>query len=402
MSLSSYVAFATRVGASDVHLETGLPAAVRVGGRLVSCGEPLGSSRLEAIVDEIVGDDRDEFARQGSHDGSILVGGQRCRTNTFRTSRGHGVALRLLWPAPLGVESLNLHPALARLAQAPRGLVIVSGATSTGKSTTLAALVQEVNRARDAHVLTIESPIEYVYPPGRALIRQREVGRDTPSFEQALVDAMREDPDVVMVGEVRTPAAMRLVLDAAETGHLVLATMHSSTVSDALYRLVSAFPSEVRQGICAQLADVLVAALCQRLVLRPSLGVRVPELELLTATRPARSIVREGQFFKLPSVMQTGRRGGMWTLELYRAWLDARDDWSIPEGLVALGPEDVVEQWRRFVAGAHEAASGEVPAPPPAAPSAGDAAAGGDDVIVISPEDDSLSDILSELEDEAP
>ena len=154
--------------------------------------------------------------------------------------------------------------------------------------------------------MTIESPIEYVFKPHRAYIRQREVGRDTPSFEQALIDAMREDPDVLMVGEMRDPETMRLTLNAAETGHLVLATAHSSTAVEALQRVVAAFPSEIQNSVCAQLADCLVAVVCQRLQFRTDLKIQVPECEVLTPTHSVKNAIRRGEFFKIISSMETG------------------------------------------------------------------------------------------------
>src|SRR5207253_230283 len=173
------------------------------------------------------------------------------------------------------VEKLNLHPDLRKLVARDNGLILVSGPTGCGKSSTLAALIQEINLSEARHIVTIESPIEYSFRPRRAYIRQREVGRDTPSFEQALLDALREDPDVLMVGEMRDPETMRLTLNASETGHLVLATVHSSTCAEALQRVVSAFPAEIQSSVSSQLADCLVAVISQRLRFRADLNIRV-------------------------------------------------------------------------------------------------------------------------------
>src|SRR6202012_2098179 len=184
------------------------------------------------------------------------------------------------------VEKLNLHPDLKKLIRHPHGLILVSGPTGCGKSTTLAALIQEINLSEARHIITIESPIEHSFRPRRAYIRQREVGRDTPSFEQALLDSLREDPDVLMVGEMRDPETMRLTLAAAETGHLVLATVHSSNCAEALQRVVGAFPAEIQNNVAAQLADCLIGGISQRLQFRPNLGLCVPECEILMATLP--------------------------------------------------------------------------------------------------------------------
>jgi len=229
------------------------------------------------------------------------------------------------------IEGLNLHPDFRQLVQPTHGLVVVCGPTGSGKTTTLAALIQEINRGKPRHVVTIENPIEYHLRPQRAFIRQREVGRDTPSFEQALLDALREDPDVLMVGEMRQPRTMQLTLDAAETGHLVLATMHSSSATESLQRIVSAFPPETQASVRAQLADCLSAVLSQRLVYRPDAGLRVAECELLVATDAVRKAVRDGQYFKIHSMMETSAADGMWTFERYGRWLAAKRQWRVPD-----------------------------------------------------------------------
>jgi twitching motility protein PilT len=201
----------------------------------------------------------------------------------------------------------------------------------------MAALIQEINLSRDCHIVTIENPIEYTFRPKQAFIRQREVGRDTPSFEQALQDAMREDPDVLMVGEIRSPETMRLILNASETGHLVLTTMHSATVADAINRLILSFPSEIQSFVSSQLADVLIAVISQRLVFRKDLNLRVPECEILVSNSAVKSMLRKGEIFKLATALETGREDGMWTFERYRNWLASKNNWSFPK----LAPADV-------------------------------------------------------------
>jgi twitching motility protein PilT len=209
-------------------------------------------------------------------------------------------------------------------------LILVSGPTGCGKSTTLAALIQEINLTETRHVITVESPIEHTFRPRRAYIRQREVGRDTPSFEQALLDSLREDPDVLMIGEMRDPESMRLTLNASETGHLVMATVHSSTCAEALQRVASAFPAEIQDSVCAQLADCLVAVVSQRLRYRPDLNIRVPECEILMATNAVRNFIRTRDFFKIVSALETGAEHDMWTFQRYAKWLDSRTNWSLP------------------------------------------------------------------------
>jgi len=236
--------------------------------------------------------------------------------------------VRLLPVIQSTVETLNLHPEIKKVVLSPHGLILLSGPTGCGKSSTMAALLEELNRTEPLHIITIESPIEYLLRPKKAFIRQREVGRDTPSFEQGLLDALREDPDVIMVGEIRDPACMRLTLNAAETGHLVVATVHSSNVAEALQRIILAFPAEIQASISAQLADCLAAVVCQKLRYLPEHNLQVPECEILLGTSTARAVIRNGQFFKIQTVLETSGNEGMWSLERYRAWINARSDWD--------------------------------------------------------------------------
>jgi len=331
MDLEALVGVALENGASDLHLESGLPAALRVRGALRTVGEPLAPRLLLDAARQVIGEDQwPRFVERRSFDLSRTIHGVRCRINILQTSRGIGFAVRLLAPFQATLERLNLHPDLRKLVAAPHGLILVSGPTGCGKSSTLAALIQEINTSETRHIVTIESPIEYTFRPKRAFIRQREVGRDTPSFEQALLDALREDPDVLMVGEMRDPETMRLTLNISETGHLVLATVHSSNCAEALQRVVSAFPAEIQSGVAAQLADCLLAVISQRLRFRPDLNLRVPECEILVASMAVKNFIRTRDFFKIASALETGADHGMWSFQRYRTWLDNRKKWHIP------------------------------------------------------------------------
>jgi len=331
MSFDSLIVAAKRQGASDLHLEAGLPAAIRVRGTLRTVGEPLAGKMLVELAHEVVGTDMwPHFVARRSIDFSRTIGGVRCRINVMHTSRGIGFAVRLLASFQASIERLNLHPELKKLVAHTTGLVLMSGPTGCGKSSTLAALIQEINLAEPRHILTIESPIEYVFRSRRAFIRQREVGRDTPSFEQGLLDALREDPDVLMVGEMREPETMRLTLNAAETGHLVLATVHSGSCAEALQRVVLAFPADIQDNIAAQLADCLVGVVCQRLRFRQDLNLRVPECEILRPTSSVKTFIRNRDFFKLPQALETGADHGMWTFERYQSWMAKRSQWHVP------------------------------------------------------------------------
>ena len=331
MELETLVESAAASGASDLHLEGGMPAALRVRGALRVQGEPIAPKLLTEMARELVGETQwPVFLERRSFDLSRTIRGVRCRINILHTSRGVGMAIRLLSPFQATLEKLNLHPDLKKLVKNTHGLILVSGPTGCGKSSTLAALIQEINLTETRHIVTVESPIEYSFRPRRAYIRQREVGRDTPSFEQALLDALREDPDVLMVGEMRDPETMRLTLSASETGHLVLATVHSSSCAEALQRVASAFPAEIQGAVCAQLADCLVAVISQRLRFRQDLNIRVPECEILVATHAVKSFIRNRDFFKIVTAIETGADNGMWTFQRYVKWLEGRSNFFVP------------------------------------------------------------------------
>ena len=332
MDLESLVSLAQTNGASDLHLESGLPAALRIRGTLRTVGEPIPGKSMLEMARQLLGDDHwQHFLERRSYDMSKTIQGVRCRINVLQSSRGVGFAIRLLASFQATLEKLNLHPDLRKLVTPTNGLILVSGPTGSGKSSTLAALIQEINLSETRHIVTIESPIEYVFRPRKSYIRQREVGRDTPSFEQALLDSLREDPDVLMVGEMRDPETMRLTLSASETGHLVMATVHSSTCAEALQRVVSAFPAEIQSGVSAQLADCLLAVISQRLRFRPEINMRVPECEILMPTNAIKNFIRNRDFFKIISAVETGGEHGMWSFQRYRTWLDNRSKWNNPD-----------------------------------------------------------------------
>lgn len=342
--LETLITKAKSMDASDLHLEAGLPAVLRIRGELQTLGNPVDAGVLLSASRHLVGDKNwPYFVEQCSFDLSANIQGIRCRINVMKTNRGVGLAIRLLSSFQPTLEKLNLHTDLKDIADRPHGLVLISGPTGSGKSSTLAALIQEINLSQSKHIITIENPIEYHFKALKSFIRQREVGRDTPSFSQGLVDALREDPDVLMIGEMREPEIMKLTLNAAETGHLVLSTVHSGSVAEALQRVVSTFPAEAQFGVRAQLADCLLAVVCQRLIFRHELNIRVPECEILFANLTAKSIVRNGKFFKLNDALQTGAIDKMWSFQRYKEWLENRSDWYIRSEYSGSEPVDILK-----------------------------------------------------------
>ena len=328
MSFQEWIRRARALGASDLHAEADGPLIVRVRGRLQSLGETSSAADLQRTGEALLGPDGwAGFLSRGSADVSVEVAEARCRINLFRTVRGIALAVRLLTPSIQDLRSCNLHPDVRRLIEPTTGLVLISGPTGSGKSTTLAALIEEINATQARNIITLESPLEYVHTNRRSLIRQREIPTHSPSFEQAITDALRENPDVLVISEMRTPEVMRLTLNAAETGHLVLATMHSATCAEALTRVCMSFPADLQGSIRAQLADCLVGVLCQRLDFLSHRRMRVPHCELLLGNVGARGTIRAGTFSHLANVIQSGGEEGMWSFDRYGRWIEQRTDW---------------------------------------------------------------------------
>ena len=328
MKLEDLIAIGQKSGASDVHVESGTTLRIRVNGKLRQTSNNVDSDELTSIVKSLLGRKRwNDFLDSGSFDLSKVIQKSRCRINGFKTSRGLGLAIRLLVSKPVSIASLNLNPDLRTILKMKHGLVLFSGPTGSGKSTTMAALIEELNATQARHIISIEQPVEYFFRSNQSLVRQREVGKDTPSFAHALRDSLREDPDVIVVGEMRDQETMRLTLNAAATGHLTFATVHSSSVSEALSRLISAFPPEEQAFIRSQLADSLAAVVCQRLIYRNKIDLRVPECEILFGTSVAKPVIRSGPLSKLDDVVATNAKDHMWSFQRYRQWLNEKTDW---------------------------------------------------------------------------
>lgn len=308
---------AQELKASDVHLSAGMPPLVRVNGALQPLeATALGNAPIRAMIDSVLPESlRRQFSEGAACDFAFGVDGLgRYRANAYRQQRGVALALR---PIPETVPTLAAIEAptiLSSLAAHDHGLVLIVGPTGSGKSTTLAAMVEHVNHTAAKHVLTIEDPIEFVYTPVQSLITQREVGRDTPSFADALKAALREDPDVILLGEMRDLETIRLALTAAETGHLVLATLHTATAAQAVERIVDVFPGSERDLARTLLADVLRAVVAQQLLPSKDGQGRVAAHEVLVGTPAVRNLIREHKGAQLISVMQTGQQQGMQTM----------------------------------------------------------------------------------------
>jgi twitching motility protein PilT len=305
-------------GGTDLLLTAGSPPQIRVHGDLhpVHGAAALTAEDTAALVTELLTPAQSAaFAAQQDHDFSFSWrDAARIRGNAFTQRDQVALALRMIPREVPSLDALGLPPVLGDLATMHQGLILVTGPTGSGKSTTLAALVDRINSRRACHILTIEDPIEYVHDHKRSLVSQREVGTDTPSFPDALRAALREDPDVVLVGEMRDLESIRFALTIAETGHLVLATMHTNDTAQSLSRMIDVFPGDQQAQIRVQLAAALTAVVYQRLVPRVGSGM-VAAYEVLVATPAARNLIKEGKTHQLRNVLVTGQREGMVTLE---------------------------------------------------------------------------------------
>jgi len=304
--------------ASDLHLQVSLPPMLRIDGSLVALtGQgKLSEETVENLVFSLLDEDQKQILlRDKEFDFSFAFGDLgRFRVNAFHERGNLAAAMRLIPNQIRSIEELGLPPVLNKFTSYPRGLVLVTGPTGSGKSTTLAALVNKINEERAAHIITIEDPIEYTHQSRKSVIVQREVHYDTYSFSTALRSSLREDPDVVLIGEMRDLETLAAAITIAETGHLVFATLHTNSASQSIDRMVDVFPPHQQPQVRAQLGNILTAVCSQRLI--PALGGgRVVAAEILVATSAVRNIIREGKNYQLEAVIQTGSEYGMQNMD---------------------------------------------------------------------------------------
>jgi len=305
-------------GASDLHLSAGEVPKLRVDGQLADsdCQQQLGPRETQSLAYSVLTEQQKKrFEQEDELDLSFAVQNlSRFRGNVFRQRGTVAMAIRQIPFEILTFQELNLPPVIAGLAERPRGLVLVTGPTGSGKSTTLAALVDKINRERHGHIVTVEDPIEFVHRHKNCLVNQREVGSDTGSFSTALKYVLRQDPDVILVGEMRDLETVQSALTIAETGHLALATLHTNSAAESINRIIDVFPSHQQDQVRSQLAFVLEGVVTQTLLPRRSGRGRIVACEILIATPAIRALIRDDKVHQIYSAMQTGKKFGMQTL----------------------------------------------------------------------------------------
>lgn len=302
---------AMKLRASDIHIVRGIPIRIRIDGILKNLDENIMTEEdCEAYARELSAS-YDEISKIGELDLAIgTPDGTRCRVNLFRQQGSVSAAIRILNSRIPNLEDLNLPPQVIKFTEYKQGIVLVTGATGAGKSTTLACLLDRINHTQPKHIITLEAPIEYVYIPDQCVINQRDVGLDTRSFEDGLRSILREDPDVILIGEMRDLSTIETALVAAETGHLVFATLHTNSAADTIDRIVKVFPTEQQPQIRMQLSTCLQAVLCQQLLPHQSGRGRVVATEIMTATPAIRNLIREGKTPQIDNAITTSAAEG--------------------------------------------------------------------------------------------
>lgn len=318
MDVTALLTFASQAGASDVHLSSGEPPMIRLHSEMKRLDHPaLSRETVHNMIYDIMNDgQRKSFEERLELDFSFDMGAiGRFRVNVFMQQRGEGVVFRTIPSKILSIEQLGLPPILKRMTDKEKGLILVTGPTGSGKSTTLAAMVDYLNDTFEGHIITIEDPIEFTHRSKKCLVNQRELGSHTYSFSNALRAVLREDPDIILVGEMRDLETIQLAITAAETGHLVFGTLHSPSAPGTVDRVIDVFPAEQQEQIRAQFADSIEAVVTQTLCKKKG-GGRVAALEILVATTAVRNLIREGKNHQIPSAMQVGQKDGMQTMDM--------------------------------------------------------------------------------------
>ena len=318
MDVTELLVFGVEQGASDCHLSAGEPPMIRIHGDLKKLDHPaMSREQVHALIYDIMGDaQRKTFEETHECDFSFEMGTiARFRVNVFLQRKGEGAVFRTIPTKIQTLDELGMPPILRQLCDKEKGLILVTGPTGSGKSTTLAAMVDDLNNTYEGHILTIEDPVEFVHQSKKCLVNQRELGPHTHSFANALRAALREDPDAILVGEMRDLETIQLALTAAETGHIVFGTLHTSSAPKTVDRIIDVFPPSQQSQIRAQFAESIEAVITQTLLKKKG-GGRTAALEIMTGTTAVRNLIREGKIHQIPGTMQVSQKDGMQTMDM--------------------------------------------------------------------------------------
>lgn len=348
MTIVELLKLAHQNKASDVHVTVGVPPVFRINGKLVHVGnvEPLMQDDADKLAFELLTDKQKKLlSEKGELDFSYAISGVgRFRVNVFLQRGSYAIAIR---PIPLDIPSaveLGLPSVLEELAEKKRGLILVTGPTGSGKSTTLATMIDYINRTRKCHILTLEDPIEYLHKHKSSIVNQREIGYDTESYHTALRAALRQDPDVILIGEMRDLETISIAVTAAETGHLVLATLHTIGAVSTVDRVIDVFPSGQQQQVRIQLGSVLQGVVSQQLVKRADGSGRVGAFEIMLCNQAVRNLIREGKSHQLMSSIQTGRKYGMMSMDASLVDLYKKDIITVEDAMAHAVDKDFIKR----------------------------------------------------------
>ncbi|MBZ2173727.1 type IV pilus twitching motility protein PilT [Schnuerera sp. xch1] len=333
MNLINLLKYAISNNASDIHITVGIPPVLRINGSLINCKDSiLNCDDTEKLVKQILDKDQlDKLDKNGQIDTLYSNSGiGRFRVNAYKQKRSYGMAIRIIPLRVPTIDELGLPNIIKDSSRLPRGLVLVTGPTGSGKSTTLASMINLINEERRCHILTLEDPIEYLHKHNKSVINQREIGIDTNDFNNALRAALRQDPDVIFVGEMRDLDTISTVLTAAETGHLVLSTLHTIDAAKTIDRIIDVFPSYQQQQVRVQFSSVIQSIISQQLLPKANGNGRVAAVETMTVTPAIRNLIREDKIHQIETAIQTGSKAGMKTmdghlLELYNKGIISKD-----------------------------------------------------------------------------
>lgn len=344
--LKELLELTTRENASDLHLTVGVPPIIRKNGKLSKAGnEKLKPGDTEKYAKDILNGDYDKYVETGEIDSSFSVSGLgRFRVNVFKQRGSSSIAIRVVGLKVPTLNELKFPPVIKTFTSYKRGMILVTGPTGSGKSTTLAAMVNEINSTRAAHIITLEDPIEYLHKHSKSIINQREIGKDSCSYSTALKSILREDPDVILVGEMRDLETISIALTAAETGTLVLSTLHTIGAAKTIDRIIDVFPAYQQQQIKIRLAAVVGGIVSQQLVTNIDGKSRVAALEIMVATAAIRNMIREGKGHQIESAMQTGAKYGMKTMDMSLAELYKRGKISMESMLAYAVDRDMIKR----------------------------------------------------------